>query len=287
MHREEFRRRSSNLVLFQNMCNDGQSLNICDLNEDVLEHIFQYLHLPDLDRAARVCRKFYSTINCYVFAKLSAKLLLTGHQRKSSNSFRLSRDVIDFSYRKRMHLFENWRYGRYRESQLFHHRTIYFSQVVLEKRWLYMTHRGQLRAHERVPKDYMVKNRPSWAVGREKDPDISWVVKQRQVLFGGRMDGTCFVQDQANQCYSQQRLEDDVITAVDFEGDLYICSTKSSCTSFWRGTVEFGDRRLTLMRRLDEPYQTVKLCPDEGKLLAVGKYHDRSKGALRVIDVER
>lgn len=269
------------------MCNDGQSLNICDLNEDVLEHIFQYLHLPDLDRAARVCRKFYSTINCYVFAKLSAKLLLTGHQRKSSNSFRLSRDVIDFSYRKRMHLFENWRYGRYRESQLFHHRTIYFSQVVLEKRWLYMTHRGQLRAHERVPKDYMVKNRPSWAVGREKDPDISWVVKQRQVLFGGRMDGTCFVQDLANQCYSQQRLEDDVITAVDFEGDLYICSTKSSCTSFWRGTVEFGDRRLTLMRRLDEPYQTVKLCPDEGKLLAVGKYHDRSKGALRVIDVER
>lgn len=269
------------------MCNDGQTLNICDLNEDVLEHIFQFLPLRDLDQAVRVCRKFYSTISCYVFAKLSAKLLLTGHQRKSSTNYRTDRNVIDFSYRRRMHLFENWRYGRYRESQLFHHRTIYFSQVILEKRWLYMTHRGQLRCHERVEKDYLLKNRASWTVGREKDPDISCIVTRRQVLFGGRMDGTCFVHDQSNQCHSRLRLEDDVITSVDFEGDLYVCSTKSSCTSFWRGSVEFGDYRLKLMRRLEEPYQTVKLCPDAGNILAAGKYHDRSKEALRVVDVER
>lgn len=268
------------------MCNDGQTLNICDLNEDVLEHIFQFLPLRDLDQAVRVCRKFYSTISCYVFAKLSAKLLLTGHQRKSSANNRTDRNVIDFSYRRRMHLFENWRYGRYRESQLFHHRTIYFSQVILEKRWLYMTHRGQLRCHERVEKDYLLKNTASWTVGREKDPDVSCIVTRRQVLFGGRMDGTCFVHDQRNQCHSRLRLEDDVITSVDFEGDLYVCSTKSSCTSFWRGSVEFGDYRLKLMRRLEEPYQTVKLCPDAGNILAAGKYHDRSKEALRVVDVE-
>lgn len=268
------------------MCNEP--LNICDLNDDVLEHIFQYLPLEDLDRLVRVCRKFHTTINSYVFAKLSAKLLLTGHRRhKSTNSS--NRNVIDFVYRKRIHLFENWRYGRYHETQLFHHRTIYFSQILLENRWLYITHRGQLRAHERVRKDFMLKNRATWTVGKEKESDISWISKKREILFAGRMNGSCFVQDCGNQCYSgysRQQLENDVITSVDFEGDVFVSSTKSSCTSFWRGHVELSDYKLELKRRLDDPYQCVKLCPGEGNLLAAGKYHDRDKGALRLIDVE-
>ncbi|XP_062561718.1 F-box/WD repeat-containing protein 4 [Armigeres subalbatus] len=272
------------------MYNEAQELNICDLNEHVLEHIFHYLPLRDLDRAVQVCKKFYTTINSYIFARQSATLLLTGHQQNSQinrSVSRSDRNLNDFSYRKRIHLFDNWRYGRYCESHMFNHRMIYFSHIVLEKRWLYMTHRGQLRAHERVKKDYMLKNRASWTIGKEKDPDISWIAKKRQILFGGRTDGTCFVQDHSHHCYSRQRLEDDVITSVDFEGDVYICSTKSKCTSFWRGSINYGDCELELMRRLDEPYQTIKLSPDDGSKLAVGKYHDRSNGALRIIDVER
>lgn len=101
------------------------------------------------------------------------------------------------------------------------------------------------------------------------------------------MDGSCFVQDCGNQCFNRQKLENDVITSVDFEAGLFVSSTKTSCTSFWRGFVELGDHKLQLKRRLDDPYQCVKLSPNEGSLLAAGKYHDREKNALRLIDVER
>ncbi|XP_058832993.1 F-box/WD repeat-containing protein 4 [Topomyia yanbarensis] len=263
------------------------TMNICDLDEDSLACVFQYLLLDDLDRLVRVCKRFYQIVNLHVYAKKSANLLRTGHQRRKFTHVP-SRDLhYDFSYRKRISLFENWRYGRYREMQFFYHRMLYFSHILLERRWLYMSHRGQLRAHERIAKgDKVLKGKASWIVGSSRDCDITWMEKKKDLVFAGRTDGSCFVYDCLSGYYRQQQLAEECITSVDFDGQLFVCATKSKSTSFWTGLEGRENFGLERQLQLDDGYQTIKLSPNGANQLAAGKYCDREKKALRLIDVE-
>lgn len=270
----------------------SNSLQVTDLDDDSLVHIFRFLQhsLPDLDRLACVCRRFYDVITAHLYSRLSAHLLQTGHQPKATHCLP-SRNLIEYDYRKRIGLFENWRYGRYQENQFFQHRMLYFSQIVLEKRWLYMSHRGQLRVHKRTAdRGHLLRVKPSWTVGAEKNPDINWMVKKGELIFAGRADGTGFVYDCRRRRYSKQILADEAssITAVDFEGELFVSTSKASSTCFWAGGLgETEEYVLEGTLELPEAFQTVKLSPDGGSRLAAGKYHDRDKNALRLIDVER
>lgn len=262
-----------------------ESLQFTDLDEDSLVHIFSFLNLEDLDRLARVCHRFYIVITVHLYSRLSARLLQTGHQPKAAHC--PSRNVIEFDFRRRISLFENWRYGRYAENQFFQHRMLYFSQIMLEKRWLYMSHRGQLRVHKRTAERGLLRVKPSWTVGAERQSDINWMVKKGEVIFAGRADGSGFVYDCRKRRYSKQVLADDIVTAVDFEGELFVSTGKSSSTCFWTGLVEDGQYALERRLEVADAYQTIKLSPDGGSRLAAGKYHDRAKSALRLIDVER
>lgn len=262
-----------------------ESLQFTDLDEDSLVHIFSFLNLEDLDRLARVCHRFYIVITVHLYSRLSARLLQTGHQPKAAHC--PSRNVIEFDFRRRISLFENWRYGRYAENQFFQHRMLYFSQIMLEKRWLYMSHRGQLRVHKRTAERGLLRVKPSWTVGAERQSDINWMVKKGEVIFAGRADGSGFVYDCRKRRYSKQVLADDIVTAVDFEGELFVSTGKSSSTCFWTGLVEDGQYALERKLEVADAYQTIKLSPDGGSRLAAGKYHDRAKSALRLIDVER
>ncbi|XP_058461774.1 F-box/WD repeat-containing protein 4 [Malaya genurostris] len=264
------------------------NVNICELDEDSLICVFQYLSLEDLGRLICVCKRFYRVINIHVYSKRSAYLLRTGHQR-----YRFShvpgRDLhSDFSYRKRIRLFENWRYGRYNEKQFFYHQMLYFSQILLERRWLYMTHRGQLRAHERLVNNERVLNgKASWILGKSRDYDINWMEKNGDLFFAGRTDGSCFVYNCDSGFYRKQQLTEEPITSVDFDAKLFVCTTKSKSTSFWTGFNDINDVMLEKKQQLNEGYQTIKLSPSGANQLAAGKYSDREKKALKLIDVER
>ncbi|XP_055628433.1 F-box/WD repeat-containing protein 4 [Toxorhynchites rutilus septentrionalis] len=257
-------------------------LNICDLNDYVLDYIFQFLFLEDLDCLVQVCKRFFHVVNVHTYAKKSAHLLLTGHRWK----FTGGRDVSNSDYRKRIRLFENWRYGKYRESQLFYHQQVYFSMILLDESMLYMTHRGVMRAHPRTKRDNVVQRKATWTLGRNRDPDINWVVKKGHTFFGGLVDGTCFTYNDQKPSYNRQFLMEDIITAVDFEDDLFVCTTKSRSTTFWNRYEEMGQNVLKRKRKLDDAYQTISLSPGGATHLAAGKYHDREKNALKLIDVE-
>ncbi|XP_055613746.1 F-box/WD repeat-containing protein 4 [Uranotaenia lowii] len=256
-------------------------LTICDLNDDVLACIFGYLPLDDLDNLHRTCHRFRTVVRCYVYSRLSADLLRTGHRHRPE----ARRDLFNFDYRKRISLEANWRQGRYSEKYFFYHRLLYFPQIILERRWLYVTDQGQFRAHQRTPNGRMLLDRPTWTICSEKEPDINWVVKKKARLFGGRSDGTCFLYDFNTRQYRSEQLADDFITAVDFEGQHFVYSTKTRSTGFFTER-DYEDWRLEPKRIVGEAYQTIKLCPDGGARLAAGKYHDPDKSALRLIDVE-
>lgn len=263
-------------------CSSEKAANICDLHDYVLDYIFQFLLLEDLDNLAYVCKRFHHIVNTHSYARKSANLLLTGHHWKTCSRVNGSTS----NYRKRIRLFENWRYGKYREAQLFYHPKLYFSSILLEKSMLYMTHRGVLKAHQRTKRNNMVQRKASWTLGLPQDPDITWIVKKGQVFFGGQDDGSCFIHDEENEFYIRQHLIEDTITSVDFEADLFVCTTKSKTTSFWSGIEEMGNYMLRWKRNLNAAYQTIQLSPNGGTQLAAGKYHDRAKNALKLIDVE-
>ncbi|XP_055529981.1 F-box/WD repeat-containing protein 4 [Wyeomyia smithii] len=259
--------------------------NICDLNDDALAYIFQHLSLDDLDRLVAVCKRFYFVVNTYVYAMISAHLLRTGHRRLRNSTSLPSRDLHDFSYRKRICLHDNWRYGRYLEKQMFYHGMIYFSQIILESKMLYMTHRGQLRAHKRIANrnDNVIIRKPSWTIGLFTSSDITWMVKKEDLIFTGRMDGSCSIYDRGNRISRFYQLSNSPVTSVDFDGDLFVCTNKSESTTFWS-----GNRKLDLEKKLElsDGYQTIKLCPNGKRQLAAGRYSDREKKALKLIDVE-
>ena len=165
---------------------------------------------------------------------------------------------------------------------------MYVSKIILDEKFLYMSHRGQIRLHERTRDKYCLRTRAQVLIANVRDADITWFAKEGNLIFAGRNDGSVFIYNCENQDFSEQILHPEEvkrITSVDFFDDLFVTTTASSTTNFWRKFEEFGLYLLEPVNVLSENYETIKICP-KGLKIAAGKYHDRQKNALRLIDIE-
>jgi F-box/WD-40 domain protein 4 len=165
---------------------------------------------------------------------------------------------------------------------------MYVSKIILDERFLFMSHRGQIRVHERTKGHRILKPKPLAYIADVSDADITWFAKEDSFIFAGRNDGSVFIYNCENENFSEQLLYPEKlnrITSVDLRNDFYATTTASSTTNFWKKYEELGLYLLEPTLRLSDNFETIKICP-QGTRIAGGKYHDRQKKSLRLIDIE-
>lgn len=192
----------------------------------------------------------------------------------------------DLSYYQRVKLFKNWCYGRYEEHILFHQRRFNPSQIFLEKDFLYITHGGQLRIHKRTKKD-LLKRKPDRLIGNVSEADITYFTKKDDTIFAGRRNGRILIISTDTDSYVDEQIDStpsNRIDFLDFEKDLFITTTRD-ITKLWRKENELDIPYLDPVAEWKSGNKCLRLSPDV-KSCAVGKYSERSKTALRLIDLE-
>lgn len=199
------------------------------------------------------------------------------------------RTLHDLSYHKRVKLFQNWCYGRYEEHVMFHQRKFNPSRIILEKDLLYITHGGQLRAHKRVKNSQILARKPCKTYGTENESDITSFVKKDGTIFIGRRDGHVMITSiDSNESTISERIDTtntNRLECVDFDGDLFVTTTLNT-TSLWRKQYELDIPFLEPIVEFNGVgNKCLRLSPD-GERLATGKYNERGRTALRLIDIE-
>ena len=197
------------------------------------------------------------------------------------------RTFNDLSYHKRIKLHKNWREGRYEEHIFFHQHALNPTQLHLERDQLYLTRSGQLRVHRRQRKG-ILKRKPDRIIGRERDSDITHFVKKSETIFAGRRNGSVFI---CNADAGEILLEEPMdaqspksVEFLDFNGDLFVTATRS-ITKLWRLKSELNMPFLDPLRQFEAANKCLRLSPD-GTQCAAGRYNERSRTALRLLEVE-
>lgn len=167
---------------------------------------------------------------------------------------------------------------------MFHQRQFNPSRIYLEKDFLYITHSGQLRAHKRLRNRQILARKPHKTYGTENDSDITSFVKKDETIFVGRRNGhVMIVSSDRNECIDTTNTNR--VEFVDFDGDVFVTTTLSS-TSLWRRQYELGIPFLEPIAELNGGgNKCLRLSPNADRL-ATGKYNERARTALRLIDME-
>lgn len=197
------------------------------------------------------------------------------------------RTLRDLSYHKRINIFKNWCHGRYEEHIFFHHKFFHPSHIHLEKDLLYITHGGQLRIHRRLKKG-ILNRRPELAISEVRQPDITCFAKKENTIFAGRRDGCVFIASTNN---TNELIEEHVdattshnIEFLDFDRDIFLTTTRTS-TKLWRKQYELDVGYLEPMADLNGGNKCLRISSD-ARLCATGKYNEKTRTALRLVDLE-
>lgn len=204
----------------------------------------------------------------------------------------LCRTLRDLSYHKRINLYRNWCQGRYEEHIFYNHKFFHPAHIHLERQWLYTTYGGQLRMHRRLKKG-ILNRRADWTIGEVKQPDVTCFTKKHNVIFAGRRNGCVFIVganepglEEADDML-EERVESDGINSIesiDFNRNLFLTASRAT-TKFWRQNVELGVPYLEPISEINGGNKCLRISAN-GQYCATGKYNERSRTALRLIDLE-
>lgn len=129
--------------------------------------------------------------------------------------------------------------------------------------------------------------RPKYRVSSLDECDITSMRKRNNLIFAGRNNGHVFIYNIDSQVLLEEKVfeNDDYINCVDFSDNFFVATSKKS-TKFFNLDMDLGIEYFNTMFHINEPFQCIKIQPSN-QYVAVGKYHDSSGRALRLIDIER
>lgn len=150
-----------------------------------------------------------------------------------------------------------------------------------------MTHGGQLRIHKRTKKE-LLKRKPERLIGKVSEGDITYFTKKDDTIFAGRGNGRILIISTDTDSYVDEQIDstpnNNRIDFLDFEKDLFITTTRNN-TKLWKKMYELDIPYLDPITEWKSGNKCLRLSPDLSSC-AVGKYSEKSKTALRLIDLE-
>lgn len=296
------------------------------LNDDVLLHIFSHCRTDDLLNLHYVCARFRHLLAQHTLPQLSRTILMTSTLHPhSDHAKRTSRPPATAFHRVRIS--DNWLLGRYHEEHLLQHNVMFPTFVQLERDTVWASQEGAIQRHRRQLHDRKPNKtsagrpppplsvHPFQRYGNVRDPDITCFRVRDGTLFGGRMNGNCFVYDVDNvtntrrgdpvrQLYETYTLDgpdgggrplhymdgqqrDNSVLAVDMRGACYATSNCQRLT-LWTRSTELGVPLLEPVFDVSEDFKALAFqATADGDWLACGRYRDSSGPGLRLVHAER
>lgn len=152
-----------------------------------------------------------------------------------------------------------------------------------------MSHKGEIHCHTRRKGEQMseLDDTPKQVIGAPNAADVTCFTRKVDIIFGGRDNGNMFLYkagDMTEERTSPELLANAPVVAVDFAGDVFVTATKSELR-VWHRYYELGRSVLEPVKTFDEEFKSTSMSPD-GRRLGCGRYRDRSREALQIIDVD-
>lgn len=161
---------------------------------------------------------------------------------------------------------------------------MYASYLHLDRDSLYMSHRGELRAYRRLRRG-LLETVPHQIVGHAEDSDITCFTKRSDSIFGGRTLGVVWLHENNELIESHTAITSCAIHSVDLQvGKGILVSASRKELVLWQRQYELDMVSLEPCADIQEEYKSIQIDPS-GKVLAVGKYIDRTKNALELVDL--
>lgn len=237
-------------------------MRISDLPDDALLEVFSYLPMEDLVRVSMVCRRLNAVVDDYIFKRIASMSLMTPH-----NSFEFRQFQGFTSNWDRIQVDKHWRNNLYLRRDSYHHKLGANFKMHLDKEFLYLTNRGEIRLHQRTEENF---KDDFIAIGREKNPAISAIrVDSNGVVFSGSLEGTANVYVDRTPIVENFKLNQDVeaVRFVDFHMERNVFVTASHLTAKeWCLETELGLYDLRHTNSVSSDYITcLKLAPSGQK----------------------
>lgn len=188
------------------------------------------------------------------------------------------------SYLNRLNISRNWLNGCYREQQYFHRSKMFATKLHLERDWLYLTYACYLSQHKRLKAEALQRRYHKEIVTSNK-ADIADFVKKGEIIFGGRVNGNCFIYEDGYATEQQLHMPKEYLRCVDFAGEIFATST-DACGKLWRREEELGLVNFELITELKGSYKCMRFNGGGDRLYG-GLYTSIDRCALREIDLER
>lgn len=205
------------------------------------------------------------------------------------NSILTFRSPVDFTSTQLIKIHRNWLEGRYYEQICFRHKPLYFSHIQLSEHELIKSVAFEIRCYKRKSNGFP-EDRPQLSVhNREEQTEITHFVKRENTIFAGLSNGSCltyYCDDNSqvvDRCFGPGSTE--FINCVDFKDDIFCVAGKRN------SLILRLERELDVLQafekqhEFEQGFQCLKLHTTSEKL-AAGKYHDKKKRALCLIDIE-
>lgn len=202
---------------------------------------------------------------------------------KGFNKFQSFRSPQSFSSVNLLKINKNWLAGRYVEKVTLNHKPLYLCQIKLNRNSLFKSYKDEIRAYKRESDGYL-NEKPYLTVNCKQSADITHFVEHDDKIFSGLSNGVCLLYDIEDKHLTHERVyvNCELITCVDFLHDIYVTCGKTKAKVL-RMETELGVSALEQIHEIPIVFQTCRLHRNR---LAAGKYSDRRKRALCLVDVE-
>lgn len=148
----------------------------------------------------------------------------------------------------------------------------------------------EIRCYKRK-KNAFPEDRPYVSIhNREEQTEITHFVKKDDVVFAGLSNGSTITYDfnekstVVDRCFGAGSTE--FVNCVDFREDLFCVAGKSNTVVLRMETELDCIQALEKQFEFHQGFQCLRLLPQDKSKLAAGKYHDKKRRALCLIDVE-
>lgn len=198
------------------------------------------------------------------------------------------RSPQEFTSTQLLRINKNWLEGRYAEKICFRHKPMYFSHIQLSQQELLKSHASEIRCYKRLTNlGCYLEDKPFLTIGTKQQTDITYFIKRESTVFAGLSNGCTLIYNCDNKTVNIDRnfVDCEFINCVDFKDDIFCMAAKTKAKIF-RMETELDYQALDQKYEFDVGFQTLRLHPNNSGKLAAGKYHDKTKRSLCMIDVE-
>ncbi|XP_063708469.1 uncharacterized protein LOC134837085 [Culicoides brevitarsis] len=253
--------------------------NFLEMDEYAIEKVLEYLSQADLIRLSMSCSYLMTLVNQFLKQTVGKKSLVCAKNRSP----------IDFTSIQLLKIHRNWLEGRYFEHILFRHKPLYFSHIQLSPTELVKSVNFEIRCYKRK-KNGFPEDRPYVSIhNREEQTEISHFTKRDDVLFAGLANGNCLTYNFTDKSSVVDRVfgpgSTEFVNCVDFYRDIFCVAGKRTGIILRMETELDCIQALEKQFEFHQGFQCLKLH-STAKILAAGKYHDKKRRALCLIDVE-